>query len=210
MSTSSHAWASKALAMGLAFVLAGAEVSAQDSRDPHGLGRPAAGEEISAWNIDIAPNGEGLPPGRGTVGEGARVFAAKCASCHGPTAKEGPYDRLVGGHGTLATNQPVKTVGSFWPYATTLYDYIHRAMPFTAPQSLTPDEVYAVVAWLLFQNGIVAEEAVMDAKTLPAVRMPNRDGFVPDPRPDVEGRGREHIPVVDIPSRGLASWLEHR
>jgi len=94
-------------------------------------------------------------------------------------------DRLVGGQGTLKTANPVKTVGSFWPYATTLYDYIYRTMPFTAPQSLTPDEVYAVVAWLLYQNVIIPEDAVMDARTLPAVRMPNRDGFVPDPRPDV-------------------------
>ncbi len=95
-------------------------------------------------------------------------------------------DRLVGGQGTLKKDYPIKTVGSYWPYATTLYDYIRRAMPFTAPQSLTPDEVYSVVAWLLYQNGIIPEDAVMDARTLPAVRMPNRDGFVPDPRPDVK------------------------
>lgn len=93
--------------------------------------------------------------------------------------------RLVGGQGTLATGTPVKTVGSYWPYATTLYDYIHRAMPFTAPQSLTPEEVYSLVAWLLYRNGIVKEDAVMDARTLPAVRMPNRNGFVPDQRPDI-------------------------
>jgi cytochrome c len=96
--------------------------------------------------------------------------------------------QLVGGQGTLKSANPVKTIGSYWPYATTLYDYIYRAMPFTAPQSLTPDEVYAVAAWLLFQNGIIAEDARMDANTLPAVRMPNRDGFVPDPRPDLPGR----------------------
>jgi len=94
-------------------------------------------------------------------------------------------DRLVGGRQTLATASPLKTVGSYWPYATTLYDYIHRAMPLDAPQSLTAEEVYAVTAWLLHQNGIVAEDAVMDARTLPAVEMPNRHGFVPDPRPDV-------------------------
>ena len=94
-------------------------------------------------------------------------------------------DRLVGGRETLTTSSPVKTVGSYWPYATTLYDYIHRAMPFDAPQSLTAEEVYAVTAWVLHRNGIVAEDAVMNARTLPAVEMPNRHGFVPDPRPDM-------------------------
>jgi len=151
----------------------------------YGLGRPATEAEMKAWNIDVSPTGEGLPPGRGTVKEGARVYAAKCAACHGPTSVEGPNDRLVGGQGTLRTAQPLKTVGSFWPYATILYDYIYRAMPYTAPQSLTPDEVYSVVAWILYHNGIIPQDAVMDASTLPAVQMPNRHGFVPDPRPDV-------------------------
>jgi S-disulfanyl-L-cysteine oxidoreductase SoxD len=149
------------------------------------LGRPATVEDISRWNIDVNPDGEGLPPGRGTVRQGAAIYAARCAKCHGPSGTEGPMDRLVGGRQTLSTAQPVKTIGSYWPYATTLYDYIHRAMPFDAPQSLTADEVYAVTAWLLHQNGIIAEDAVMDATTLPAVQMPNRHGFVPDPRPDV-------------------------
>lgn len=117
--------------------------------------------------------------------QGALVYAAKCAACHGATGKEGPQDRLVGGRETLASANPVKTVGSYWPYATTLYDYIRRAMPFNAPQSLSADEVYSVVAWLLHQNGIIAEEMVIDARTLPQIRMPNRNGFIPDPRPDV-------------------------
>ena len=151
------------------------------------LGHPAASEEIHLWDIDIAPNGEGLPPGRGTVHEGAALYAAKCAKCHGPSGTEGPMDRLVGGRETLATSTPIKTIGSYLPYATTLYDYIHRAMPADAPQSLAPDEVYALTAWLLHRNGIVGEDAVMDARTLPAVEMPNRHGFVPDPRPDVAG-----------------------
>jgi mono/diheme cytochrome c family protein len=153
----------------------------------YGLGRPATEAQMKAWDIDVSPTGEGLPPGRGTVGEGAGVFAAKCASCHGHTGVEGPADRLVGGRGTLATAKPIKTVGSYWPYATTLYDYIHRAMPYNAPQSLKPDEVYAVVAWILFRNGIIREVAVMDATTLPGVQMPNRRGFLPDSRPDVKG-----------------------
>ena len=109
----------------------------------------------------------------------------ECAKCHGATGVEGPMDRLVGGRESLSTEKPVKTIGSFWPYATTLYDYINRAMPFDAPQSLTPDEVYSVIAWLLYQNGIISEESVVDADTLPLVQMPNRHGFVPDPRPDV-------------------------
>jgi len=151
----------------------------------YGFGRAANDSEVQNWNIDVSPSGEGLPPGRGTVQQGAAIFAAKCAMCHGATGTEGPNDRLVGGRNTLKTEKPVKTVGSYWPYATTLYDFIHRAMPFTAPQSLSPDEIYSVIAWLLYQNGIIEEDKVIDVRSLPAIRMPNRDGFVPDPRPDV-------------------------
>lgn len=149
------------------------------------IGRPATQEEIRPWNIDVSPTGEGLPPGRGTVQQGSRLFATKCAACHGPTGIEGPKDKLVGGQNTLQAAKPVKTIGSYWPYATTLYDYINRAMPFDAPQSLTPDEVYSVIAWLLFQNKVIAEDMVIDAHTLPKIQMPNRNGFVTDPRPDV-------------------------
>ena len=168
--------------------LAGAADLPGEGRESLGLGRQATEAEMRAWDRDVSPTGEGLPAGKGTAQEGARVFSAKCSSCHGATGTEGPAPRLVGGQGTLATKNPVKTVGSYWPYATTLYDYIRRAMPFTAPQSLTPDEVYAVAAWILAQNGIIKNDAVMDAQTLPNVRMPNRDGFVPDPRPDVPHR----------------------
>jgi cytochrome c len=160
--------------------------SADENREKETIGRPANQEEIRAWNIDVSPAGEGLPPGQGTVQQGSRVFATKCAGCHGPTGTEGPKDKLVGGQNTLQSAKPVKTIGSYWPYATTLYDYINRAMPFNAPQSLTPEEVYSVIAWLLFQNKIIAEDAVIDAHSLPTVQMPNRDGFVPDPRPDVK------------------------
>lgn len=159
--------------------------SAQETVKDYGVGRPATDEEISAWNIDVSPSGEGLPPGRGTVQQGASIYAAKCAICHGATGTEGPKDRLVGGRNTLQTEMPVKTIGSYWPYATTLYDYIYRAMPFTAPQSLSPDETYSVIAWLLFQNGIIEEGMVIDARSLPAVTMPNRGGFIADPRPDM-------------------------
>ena len=162
--------------------------SADEKAGGYGIGRSATDEELRAWNIDVSPGGEGLPPGEGTVKRGAQVYAAKCAACHGPTGTEGPKDRLVGGHNTLQTPKPVRTIGSYWPYATTLYDYIHRAMPFNAPQSLSPDEIYSVVAWLLFQNSIVKEDAVIDARTLPGIVMPNRNGFIQDPRPDVPGK----------------------
>ena len=112
-----------------------------DEQVDYGIGRPMSEQEIRAWNIDVSPNGDGLPPGQGTVKHGAQVYAGKCAACHGPTGTEGPKDKLVGGQNTLKTPKPVRTIGSYWPYATTLYDYINRAMPYNAPQSLTPDEV---------------------------------------------------------------------
>ncbi|HQR13079.1 MAG TPA: cytochrome c [Nitrospira sp.] len=171
---------------GLVVLLGGVGIAEEPLR--YGFGRPPTDAEIGALNIDIDPTGAGLPPGRGTVQQGTAIYANKCATCHGPTGTEGPKDRLVGGHGLLATEHPVKTIGSFWPYATTLYDYIHRAMPLNAPQSLTPEEVYSVVAWLLHQNDIIPADAVIDAKTLPTVKMPNRAGFVSDPRPDVPFR----------------------
>ena len=158
---------------------------ALDISSEFGLGRPASEAQIRDWNIEVTPSGDDLPPGRGTANEGADVYAAKCASCHGETGVEGPRNRLVWGQGTLDTAHPIKTVGSYWPYATTLYDYINRAMPLTAPQSLNPNEVYAVTAWILFRNGVIPKETVLSKKTLPLVRMPNRLGFVPDPRPDV-------------------------
>ncbi|HXE95323.1 MAG TPA: cytochrome c [Dongiaceae bacterium] len=142
------------------------------------LGLEVKPEEIAAWDITVPPDGSGLPPGGGTAAEGGAVYNAKCAGCHGVKGMEGPADRLVGGIGTLASKKPVKTVGSYWPYAATLFDYIRRAMPYNAPRSLSNDEVYAVSAYLLFLNGIIGLEARMDAKTLPHVKMPNRNGFV--------------------------------
>jgi len=159
--------------------------SAERGDSNFGLGQPASESEMAAWNIDVSPGGQGLPPGQGTVKQGAELYATKCAACHGATGKEGPNDVLVGGHGSLRTAKPLKTIGSYWPYATTLYDYLRRAMPFTAPQSLKPDEIYALVAWLLHQNQIIAEDAILDAHSLPKVEMPNRNGFIPDQRPDV-------------------------
>ncbi|HMD62834.1 MAG TPA: c-type cytochrome [Stellaceae bacterium] len=144
------------------------------------LWRPATPEEIAAWDISIGPDGAGLPSGNGSPQQGEAVYAAKCLPCHGEKGSGKPNDQLVGGLGTLTGNQPaVKTVGSFWPYATTLFDYVRRAMPFDTPRSLSNDEVYAVCAYILRLNDIIDESAVMNAQTLPKVQMPNRDGFIP-------------------------------
>ena len=143
------------------------------------LGRIATPDEIASWDISVGPDGAGLPPGRGTPKQGEAVYAQKCAACHGEKGAGKPNDQLVGGRGSLSGDQaPVKTVGSFWPYATTLFDYIRRAMPLNAAKSLSDDEVYAVCAYLLQLNGIIGEDNAMDAQTLPQVQMPNRDGFI--------------------------------
>ena len=147
-------------------------------RESPRLGRRATPAEVAAWDLSIAPDGEGLPAGRGTAQEGARVYAAKCASCHGDKGEGRPNDRLVGGRGTLASKTPVRTVGSYWPYATTVFDYVRRAMPYGTPRSLTDDEVYAVTAYVLQMNGIIGERDEMNAQSLPRVRMPNRDNFI--------------------------------
>lgn len=154
-----------------------------------GLGTPATPEQIRGWDIDVRPDGAGLPPGKGTVEQGEKLYAEQCAGCHGEKGQNPAqgFDRLVGGKGTLATPKPVQTVGSYWPYATTIFDYVNRAMPFTAPNSLTTDEVYSVVAYLLYVNDIVPRQAIMDARELTKVKMPNADGFIPDGRPDTEG-----------------------
>ena len=152
-----------------------------------GFGRQATDAEIKACDIDVMPDGAGLPPGSGTAAQGAVIFAKKCAMCHGATGREGPFNRLVGREpreGFPFGRDPKleRTVGNYWPYATTVYDYINRAMPLPAPGSLTPEEVYSLVAWLLVQNGIIPADAVMNAQTLPLVKMPARDRFVEDNR----------------------------
>lgn len=169
-------------AVGVRWLVAGLVVAALQpaaAQDGPGLGAPITAEQYAAWDISIQPDGEGLPPGSGTPAAGAEIYAAKCLACHGEEGANGLNDRLVGGHGTLTSLQQVRTIGSFWPYASTVFDYIRRAMPFQAPQSLTNDEVYALTAYLLFKNGIIDEDDVMNARTLPRVEMPNRDGFVP-------------------------------
>ena len=151
----------------------------------YNVGRAPTPEEIKAADISIPPDGSGLPAGSGTAVDGKQVYASRCAKCHGAQAQGGDEVALVGGQGSLKTAKPLKTVGSYWPYATTLWDYVNRSMPFKDPGSLTPSQVYAVTAHILFLHGIVKETDVMDAKTLPQVKMPNRDGFTSDPRPDV-------------------------
>ena len=143
------------------------------------LGRVATPEEIAAWDISIGPDGAGLPPGNGTPRQGEAVYVAKCLACHGEKGAGKPNDALVCGRGTLAGEQvPVKTVGSFWPHAMTLFDYVRRAMPLNQSKSLSDDEGYAVVAYVLLLNGIIEENQTINAETLPKVRMPNADGFI--------------------------------
>ena len=152
------------------------------------IGHDATRAEIHAWDIDVNPAGNGLPPGRGTYAAGAALFAQRCAACHGTRGEGmGPYPRLIGrdpraGFPFGQDLKYVKTVGNYWPYATTIYDYVNRAMPLTAPGSLRPDEIYSLTAFLLAENDIIDRNAVMDARTLPAVRMPSRDHFVVDDR----------------------------
>jgi mono/diheme cytochrome c family protein len=142
------------------------------------LGRALTPDEIRKADITVLPDGRGLPPGSGSVSAGAVVYAKYCLVCHGPQGAGKPQDQLTGGVGTLASGKPVKTAVSYWPSATTLFDYTRRAMPIASPQSLTNDEVYAVTAYLLSIDGIVPGDAVLYAKSLPRVKMPNRDGFV--------------------------------
>jgi cytochrome c len=178
------------LASVLAMVLAG--TAAAQAQSPYGIGRSATSAEIAGWNIDIGRDGSNLPPGNGTVSHGREVYEQQCASCHGANGEGAVGDRLVGGQGTLATAKPVRTVGSYWPYAPTLFDYIRRAMPQNAPQSLSNGDVYAVSAYILSLNALLPADATLDAKTLAEIKMPNRGMFVEDPRPDV------HKPVCTM------------
>lgn len=150
------------------------------------IGRVPTAEEIARWDIDVRPDGLGLPPGRGTATEGEEVYLARCAQCHGEFGEAvGRWPQLVGGQGSLTWDDPIKTVTSYWPYATTVFDYIRRAMPFGDAQSLSDDEVYAITAFLLASDGIIAQDFEVNAETLPKIVMPNAEGFIEDPRPDV-------------------------
>lgn len=171
----------RSLAALTAALFLGSAIGAAEPVGTPRLGRAATPAELQALDLSIGPDGAGLPPGRGSVAEGQVIYAQQCQSCHNERGAGQPADRLTGEIGTLATPTPVKTVASFWPHATTLFDYIRRAMPIQAPQSLTDDEVYALVAYLLSIDNIVQATAVLDAAAIRAIRMPNRDGFVPWP-----------------------------
>ena len=152
----------------------------------YGLGEEASAAQIVGWDIDVRPDGLGLPPGEGTVEQGEELFQEQCAQCHGVFGEgAGRWPVLAGGADTLTADRPDKTIGSYWPYATTLWDYIHRAMPFFNPQSLSNHEVYALTAYLLNMNDLVDDDFVASRDTLAAIEMPNRNGFFRDPRPDV-------------------------
>jgi cytochrome c len=154
------------------------------------IGRPASDDKIKAMDLTVFPDGRGLPAGSGTAAKGKDIFKEKCAVCHNDKGegRQGQYPALVGGAGTLNTPKPNKTVGSYWPYATTVFDYVRRAMPYDQPGTLKPDEIYSVVAVILNLNGIVGENDEMSAATLPKIKMPNRDGFLLDQRPDIKAK----------------------
>jgi mono/diheme cytochrome c family protein len=161
----------------LAILLAAVAAPAFAQGAPH-FGVAADPARIKAWDISVAPDGTGLPPGTGSVAEGLAIYSQKCVMCHGVDGVGKPADRLTGGIGTLTSPAPVKTVASYWPYATTLFDYIRRAMPVVAPRTLTDQETYALVAYILSVDGIVKKNVVLDAKALPKIKMPNRNGFI--------------------------------
>jgi cytochrome c len=167
-----------AIVFGAALSLAaGIAMAAQVA--PPKLGRPATPDDVAKADISIPPDGKGLPTGSGSATQGAQVYNQKCEVCHGSMGAGTPSgDRLVGGIGTLNSPNPIKTVGSYWPYATTVFDYIRRAMPITNPQSLSNDEAYAVTAYILSLDNIVPKDATLDAQSLPKVQMPNKAGFV--------------------------------
>jgi cytochrome c len=168
-------------------MLAASVAAAQQSG--YGIGHKITDAQIAPWNIDISgEDGKGLPPGKGSVAAGEKLYVQQCASCHGEFGEgNGRWPELMGGQGTLRSEDPRKTIGSFWPWAPTIFDYVRRTMPFAAPQSLENDETYAIVAYLLHLNDLLPADAVLDAKSLAAIKMPNRDGFIAgDPRPDVK------------------------
>lgn len=172
-----------ATTLGAALAMTGTAVQAEKL----GIGATASAEEIAGWDIDIRPDGKGLPKGQGSVEEGEALYEQFCATCHGLFGEgEGRWPVLAGGQDTLTEERPTKTVGSYWPYASTLYDYIRRAMPFTAPRSLSDEQVYHITAYVLYLNEIVEEDFVLDQDSLATIKMPNQDGFFVDPRPDVQ------------------------
>ena len=170
-------------------------VAGATSAEAPNLGKPVGTNDVAAWDISIQPNGAGLPPGGGIATDGARIYSEKCAQCHGPDGKGGVAGAnaapLVGGGPITDISAAMKTIANFWPYAPTLFDYIHRAMPYPTPGSLSNDETYAVVAYILSLNGIVPDDAKIDRTSLPSIKMPNRDGFIPEPEFDPKRIGKK-------------------
>lgn len=176
---SSLARAAAGVSLWLAGSLAWSGAAQAEDGPRYGFGTPLDAAEIRSWDIDVGPDGAGLPPGRGSAAEGESLYLAQCAACHGEFGEGvGRFPALLGTPATLVGERTSKTVGGYWPYATTLWDYINRAMPFGNAQSLSPDQVYAVTAYVLALNNIIDYDSVLDARSLPAVRMPNRDGFI--------------------------------
>jgi len=181
-------WLARVGLFGLVTVAAVGAPAVRAQLPAYRVGRAPTAQEIKAWDLTIPFDGEGLPAGSGTAALGKPIYLDRCAACHGDEGEDRKYSALVGGQGTLATNKPLLTIGSFWQYAPTLWSYIRRTQPVDEPGSLSADEVYAVTAYLLYLNRVIGEQEVLDARTLPQIKMPNRDRFVPDPRPDV-GKG---------------------
>lgn len=176
------------LTIALTATLVPAALWAKDDQKPAGFwgfGEPATAEQIAGWDIDVRPDGTGLPPGSGSVEDGEMLYEDKCAECHGSFGEgEGRHPALAGGEGSLQDERPNKTVGSYWPHASTLWDYIHRAMPFREPQSLADDEVYAISAYVLYLNELVEDDFVLTQDNLASIVMPNVDSFIPEERPN--------------------------
>jgi cytochrome c len=171
--------------------------AAQATLEGPQLGVAATPDQVASWDVSVGPDGATLPPGSGTAKAGAAVYAAKCVACHNKDGAGQPNDQLAGGQGTLRDAAPVRTIGSYWPYATTVFDYVRRAMPYVMPHSLSDDETYALTAYLLFINDVIGETDVIDARTLPAVQMPNRANFVSA----WSDRGAARTRVEPAPSR---------
>jgi cytochrome c len=190
----------RVLGLAAAVLLCAAGATASAQKASYGFGARPSQAELDRF-FAVMPDGRGLPPGSGSVEQGKAVYEQQCASCHGANLQGGIGDKLIGGRGTLVNNDPtkapVKTIESYWPYATTIFDYVKRSMPLNAPDSLTNDQVYAVTAYILSEAKIVPTDTVLDPKSLPAVKMPNRDGFIPDPRPE------KFPPVAKSPHQSL-------
>jgi cytochrome c len=172
--------------------------------DELNLGRDLTAAELAGWDINVFPDGKGLPPGKGTVADGERVYQNACAACHGMKLEGGLGPALTGGKGSLTTMKPLKTVGSYWPYSTTLFDYIRRAMPFQAPQSLSNEDVYSVSGYILYVNGLMKADDIVDAKSLQAVQMPNRNAFYVDNRPDAKSKRCMKDCIRDSPPKAAS------